>query len=75
MNKVNEKQPMYAGAVRDRLEERYMYQDPPHEGDVKIIAARRYPSIIEEPSSLVRANVGISDTISKSDSQTVSIVR
>ena len=47
VNKVNEKQPMYTGIIRDKMEERFMYQDPPHEGDAKIIAARQYPSILE----------------------------
>ncbi|XP_065067082.1 uncharacterized protein LOC135692719 isoform X2 [Rhopilema esculentum] len=47
VNKVNEKQPMYTAIIRDKIEERFMYQDPPHEGDTKIIAARQYPSILE----------------------------
>ena len=63
---------MYAGVVRDKLEERFMYQDPPAEGDVKIIAARRYPSVIEKPSSIVKTNVGTPDAKSKIESQGVS---
>ena len=72
VNKVNEKQPMYAGVIRDKIEERYMYQDPPDEGDVKIIATRKYPSIIEKSSSVYKSDIDISDVKPKSDSPVVS---
>jgi len=69
VNKVNEKQPMYAGVVRDKLEERYMYQDPPSEGDVKILAARKYPSVIENSSPSGADAETSGDDKSKIDSQ------
>ena len=72
VNKVNEKQPMYAGVVRDKLEERYMYQDPPSEGDVKILAARKYPSVIENSSPSGADAETSGDDKSKIDSQAVS---
>ena len=48
VNKVNEKQPLYAAVIRDKMEERFMFQDPPHEGDVKINAAKMHPSLREK---------------------------
>ena len=72
VNKVNEKQPLYAGVVRDKVEERYMYQDPPSEGDVKITAARRYASVIEKPPpSRIETDHVVSDAKGKIEPNTV----
>lgn len=43
---------MYTGIIREKMEERYMYQDPPDEGNCKILATRRHESIIEKPPSV-----------------------
>lgn len=72
VNKVNEKQPMYTAVIRGKIEERYLYQDPPDEGGVKIIATRRHPSIIEKP---VEQQLSLVDSVKSqrsSESPTVS---
>ena len=72
VNKVNEKQPMYAGVVRDKVEERYMYQDPPSEGDVKILAARKYPSVIEKSLPSIGADdAAFGNDANEMDAETV----
>ncbi len=68
MNKANEKQPMYAGVIRDKLEERFACQDPPHEGDVKIIAAKNHPSLMEKPKEIkTRATENESNSMTQSN--------
>eukprot|EP00112_Aurelia_sp_Birch-Aquarium-sp1_P018406 Seg4388.2 transcript_id=Seg4388.2/GoldUCD/mRNA.D3Y31 product="Protein ENHANCED DISEASE RESISTANCE 2-like" protein_id=Seg4388.2/GoldUCD/D3Y31 len=65
VNKVNEKQPLYAGIIRDKMEERYMFQDPPHEGDVKINAAKKHPSLREKRETKPKPNGSIVNTVTK----------
>ena len=62
-NKVNEKQPLFAGLIRDRIEERFAYQDPPDEGDVKIIAAKKHASILEQPKNQQESQMIVSDSL------------
>ena len=63
VNKVNEKQPLYAGVIRDKIEERYMFQDPPHEGDVKITAAKMHPSLREKREMKPKPNGNVVNTV------------
>ena len=65
VNKVNEKQPLYAGVIRDKMEERCMFQDPPHEGDVKINAAKMHPSLREKREMKPKPNGNIVNTVTK----------